>query len=346
MSYTLSEIRRDNPRECSQLHDLLHSQGIALDSNLDYTCGLFDEDWNLVATGSTFGATLRCFAVSKDHQGEGLLNEIISHLMEYEMNQGRVHLFVYTKTSSAKFFGDLGFFPIAQVDGTLSFLENRPRGFAQFCQQLAQYRRPGTAAAVVMNANPFTLGHQFLVEQAASQFDTVHLFVLEEDASLVPFAVRWQLVQEGVAHLPNVICHKSGPYLISSATFPSYFLKDETTVIETHAKLDLALFGTIAQTLGISARVVGEEPSSVVTGLYNQMMTQKLPELGIQCLVLPRCTQNGQVVSASTVRSLIHQGCLEEIRPLVPQSTYAYFTSPDAAPVIAAIQNSSQVVHY
>ena len=82
-----------------------------------------------------------------------------------------------------------------------------------------------------MNANPFTLGHLSLVERAAKECDTVHLFVLSEEASLVPFDVRWKLVTEGVAHLSNVICHPSGPYMISSATFPSYFLKDEQAVI-------------------------------------------------------------------------------------------------------------------
>ena len=142
---------------------------------------------------------------------------------------------MYTKVGTAKFFQDLGFYEIARVEDTLSFLENRKNGFARFCARLAQRRTEEPAAAIVMNANPFTLGHLALVERAAGEFPAVHLFVLEEDASLVPFAVRWNLVTEGVAHLSNVVCHKSGPYLISSATFPSYFLKDEAAVIQGHA---------------------------------------------------------------------------------------------------------------
>ena len=186
MSYTLSKIRPDDRRGMAQVRALLEQEGISLDGNLDYTCGLLDENDNLAATGSSFGSTLRCFAVDRAHQGEGLLNQIVSHLVERLTGQGRTHLFVYTKVSTAKFFQDLGFYEIARVENTLSFLENRKNGFARFCARLAQSRTEEPAAAIVMNANPFTLGHLALVERAAAEFPAVHLFVLEEDASLVP----------------------------------------------------------------------------------------------------------------------------------------------------------------
>ena len=346
MFYTLSKIHPDDRRGMAQVRALLEQEGISLDGNLDYTCGLFDENDNLAATGSSFGSTLRCFAVDRAHQGEGLLNQIVSHLVERLTGQGRTHLFVYTKVSTAKFFQDLGFYEIARVENTLSFLENRKNGFARFCARLSQSRTDIPAASIVMNANPFTLGHQALVERAAAEFPTVHLFVLEEDASLVPFAVRWKLVNEGVAHLPHVICHKSGPYLISSATFPSYFLKDEGAVIQGHARLDLALFSQIAQALNITARYAGEEPSSQVTGLYNRVMAQELPKKGIRFVEVPRASQDGVPISASTVRKLIHDGNLGAIRPLVPEPTWQFFHTTEARPVIAAIQAAGNVVHY
>ena len=153
MSYTLSKIRPDDRRGMAQVRALLEQEGISLDGNLDYTCGLFDEDDNLAATGSSFGSTLRCFAVDRAHQGEGLLNQIVSHLVERLTGQGRTHLFVYTKVSTAKFFQDLGFYEIARVEDTLSFLENRKNGFARFCARLARRRTEEPAAAIVMNAN-------------------------------------------------------------------------------------------------------------------------------------------------------------------------------------------------
>lgn len=346
MAYTLSEIRPDDKRGQAKLRALLEGEGITLDGNLDYTCGLFDEDYQLVATGSTFGCTLRCFAVDHRHQGEGLLNQVVSHLMERQMERGIFHQFVYTKCKSAKFFQDLGFYEIARVEGTLSFLENRRAGFSSFCKKLEQDRRPGKSGAIVMNANPFTLGHLSLVERAAKECDTVHLFVLSEEASLVPFEVRWKLVTEGVAHLKNVICHPSGPYMISSATFPSYFLKDKQAVIAGHAKLDLTLFGSIAQALGVSVRYVGEEPRSLVTGLYNQIMAQELPQMGVQCVEMPRTQADGQVISASAVRQAIHDGRMEEIQNQLPQTTWDFFHSPEAQPVIHAIRSSAEVIHY
>ena len=247
MSDTLTTILLNDTSAQKQMDVLLEQEGIRRDGNLDYTCGLFDEDWKLAATGSCFGNTIRCLAVSNDRQGEGLLNQIVTHLMEVQAERGNTRLFLYTKPKSAKFFGNLGFYEIARVEGNLVFMENRRRGFGDFCSALEKARRGGRSAAIVMNANPFTLGHLHLVERAAAENDTVHLFVLSEEAGPIPFAVRKRLVEAGTAHLPNVVRHDSGPYIISSATFPSYFLKDEDTVIRTHAALDLEIFGKIAQ---------------------------------------------------------------------------------------------------
>ena len=109
MPYTISQIYPDDRRGMVKVRALLEGEGLSLDANLDYTCGLFDEEYRLAATGSAFGATLRCFAVAREHQGEGLLNQVISHLIEYQAQRGVFHLFVYTKCASAKFFADLGF---------------------------------------------------------------------------------------------------------------------------------------------------------------------------------------------------------------------------------------------
>ncbi len=346
MSDTLTTILLNDTSAQKQMDVLLEQEGIRRDGNLDYTCGLFDEDWKLAATGSCFGNTIRCLAVSNDRQGEGLLNQIVTHLMEVQAERGNTRLFLYTKPKSAKFFGNLGFYEIARVEGNLVFMENRRRGFGDFCSALEKARRGGRSAAIVMNANPFTLGHLHLVERAAAENDTVHLFVLSEEAGPIPFAVRKRLVEAGTAHLPNVVRHDSGPYIISSATFPSYFLKDEDTVIRTHAALDLEIFGKIALCLNITQRYVGEERTSHVTALYNEIMATRLPELGVECRVVPRLEARGKPVSASTVRKYIHDGRLEDIHPLVPESTWNYFTSPEAQSVIEAIRREKNVIHY
>lgn len=344
--YTISRVSPTDRRCFRQIDALLTQEGISRDANLDYTCAMFDEDYNVIATGSCFGNTLRCFAVSHEHQGEGLLNQVISHLMDVQYSRGNIHLFLYTKIQSAKFFHDLGFYEIARVDDTLVFMENRRDGFSRYLDELAATRREGKSAALVMNANPFTLGHQYLAEQAATACDTLHLFIVSEDASLIPFAVRKRLVMEGTAHLPNVIYHDSGPYIISNATFPSYFLKDEATVVRGHARLDLEVFKRIAAVLSVTSRYVGEEPTSQVTGIYNQIMKTELPAAGIDCVIIPRKEAGGKVISASTVRTYIHEGRFEELRALVPKTTLDYFTSAEAAPVIERIRQAGNVVHY
>lgn len=327
-----------------EMDALLRREGISRDAHLDYSCGLYDEEEELLATGSCFGNTIRCLAVSGGRRGEGLLVQVMSHLMDVQARRGNLHVFLYTKPENLNFFKDLGFFPVVTGE-TVAFLENRREGFRRFCDSLE--KRPGQwVAAVVMNANPFTRGHRHLVEQAARENDVVHLFLLSEDWGPIPFSVRKKLVREGIADLPNVILQETGSYLISSATFPGYFLKDEDTALRAQAKLDLLVFARLAKALGIQRRYVGEEKKSHVTAVYNQIMTESLPAMGIECCVIPRLEAEGQIISASTVRRAIQVGKLEEVAPMLPGSTYRYFASEEAAAVTAAIRREKDVIHY
>ena len=346
MSYTVSQILPSQKRALAQVDALLSQEGIRRDANLDYTAAMYDDDYQVIATGSCFGNTLRCFAVDHRHQGEGLLNEIVTHLMETQAARGNMHLFLYTKPDTAKFFGDLGFYEIARVPGRLVFMENRRDGFSSYLAGLSKTKTDGASAAVVMNANPFTLGHRYLAEQASAACDTLHLFVVSEDASLVPAAVRRRLVAEGVADLPNVVLHDCGPYIISSATFPSYFLKDEETIIESQAQLDLTVFTKIAKALNLSARFVGEEPTSLVTGIYNRIMAEELPKAGIACHIIPRKTLGSTAISASTAREALKRGDFTCFRSLVPETTARWFESEEARPVVERIRKEASVAHY
>ena len=147
MAYYISQVRAGDLRTMAQVDALLAAEGLRRDRSLDYTCAMFDDDGQIAATGSCFGNTLRCFAVSRAHQGEGLLNEVISHLSAVQAERGNTHLFLYTKPDSAKFFRDLGFYEIARVEGVLVFMENRKTGFSGYLRALEGTRRPGSAAA-------------------------------------------------------------------------------------------------------------------------------------------------------------------------------------------------------
>lgn len=358
----VSQIYLSDRQGLAKVDALLARENLRRDPNLDYICGIFDDDFNLMATGSAYKNTLRCFAVAAEHQGEGLLNTIITHLMEVQQARGNFEVFLYTKVKTAKFFHDLGFYPVAEIPDELVFMENQKDGFAAYLQRLQDetqkfvathdIHNEGSIGSIVMNANPFTLGHQHLVRQAAVKCSLLHLFVLSEDASLFPFAVRKQLVAAGTADLPNVVLHDSGPYIISQATFPSYFQKDDAAVSRGHARLDIAVFQRIAKALGITERFVGEEPFSEVTNLYNSVMHKELPAAGVALNVIPRLQVRGKAFSASTVRQLlkdgIHAGSIDwhAVAAEVPVTTLNWLQSEAAKPVLKKIAQAQEVRHH
>ena len=345
MSFTVSRIDRTDSRTMKQIMDLLNEQDLRFDRSIDETYAVFDDNDSIAATGSIAGNTLRCIAVSANAKGEGLAGTLISALLERQYERGNTHVFLYTKPSSAVYFRDLGFYEIVRTEHTV-FMENRRTGFRDYLNKLAAYKKDGTSAAVVMNANPFTLGHLHLVRTAVEQYDHVHLFVLSEESGPIPFKVRKQLVEAGISGLQNVILHESGPYIISQATFPSYFQKDEENVILSQASVDVSVFAAIASVLGITARFVAEEPFSRTTALYNEVLQKRLQDYGIRCIVIPRLKNSHGSISASTVRSLIKEGSMTALKEYLPPSVYAYFMSDEAAPVIRSIHDSDDVIHH
>lgn len=344
--YSIETIPRKSVKAMARVEELLHREGIRLDPNLEETVGAFDEEGELVATGSAFGRTLRCLAVDSAHRGEGLMALIVGDLLSRLASRGVLDVFVYTKPAAAEQLMQLGFYEIARVPEKIVFLENRRDAFPKYLQRLAVQKRPGLCSAVVMNANPFTLGHLRLLETAAHQSDFVHCFIVSEDVSLVPFDVRMRLVRAGVASISNIAFYPSGDYIISAATFPSYFLAGEEETARMHAALDAAVFAKIAQAMGISVRYVGEEPFSRTTAIYNEALCAGLPPQGVHVRIIPRAKdETGQAISASQVRQLLHDEGPDAIRGLVPESTWAYFASNQAAPVLERIRACSHVRH-
>jgi hypothetical protein len=184
----------------------------------------------------------------------------------------------------------------------------------------------GDIGAVVMNCNPFTNGHKYLIEYASSQVKTLFLFLLQEDKSFFPFADRFILAVKGTKHLGNVIVIPSGKFIISSATFRDYFNKEINQDIAIDASLDLDVFGKfIGPALGIKKRFVGREPFCQITNQYNEQMKKLLPQHGINVFEIERKTSdNGLAISASYVRKLLKEKNFEGIKSITPPSTYEY----------------------
>lgn len=183
--------------------------------------------------------------------------------------------------------------------------------------------------AIVMNANPFTNGHLYLVEYALKEVDALYVFVVEENKSRFSFEDRMALVKAGLGHLSSkpILVLPSGKFIISSFSFPEYFTK-ETKKYDIDSSLDVLLFGSlIAPKLGITDRFVGNEPTCIVTSDYNATMLRSLPHLGVSVHVVPRKTTTAGVISASTVRELVANREVAKLKSYVPPTTYAYLLS-------------------
>jgi len=325
MHYGELEIRQLflSMASCRQQIDTFLARHELRRDTLEYYAGVFLGE-EMVAGGGYDKNVIKCIAAEEDMQGMGLSNALISHLRQLIRQQGYSNAFLFTKPRNRKIFESLAFYPVGQADKAI-LLESDRRGVTRFCEELAKHRKDGRIGAIVMNCNPFTRGHQYLAEYAAKHCDHLHIFVVEEDRSAFPFAARKQLVQQGCAHLSNVTVHSGGPYIISGATFPSYFIKEMSDVVETHAQLDIDIFARhIVPALGIHVRFAGEEPQDGVTRLYNAAMQQLLPQHGVEVCIIPRLQEDGAPISASRVRALIKEGQTQQVEPLVPESTYEY----------------------
>ncbi len=307
-------------------------------------------DGRPAATASLAANVVKEVAVDPSLEGEGLAALAVSRIIGEAHAMGRTLLRVFTSPKNEAIFTSLGFKRLASSGGDAMLLESDGRAFDRWAKGVRaeidrraplpadRKTRYGTGA-VVVNCNPFTLGHRSLIERAASSCGRLIVFVLEADKSSFPAAARLRLVREGTADLPNVAVVPSGPYLISEATFPTYFIKEKSRATEIHARLDVTLFAErIAPALGIEARFMGTEPYCPVTSLYNALMKEVLPAHGVASEELLRVEADGKAISASSVRAALKAGDWDALRALIPETTIAYLRSPEAAPVIDKIR--------
>ncbi len=180
--------------------------------------------------------------------------------------------------------------------------------------------------AIVMNCNPMMKGHLHLIETAREDVDYLYIFVVEEDRSDITFADRYAMVQAQTKEMENVCAVPSGKFILSYETMPLYFEKARKQEAALDATTDLQIFCQyIAPRLGITERFVGEEPTDKVTRQYNDEMKRMLPYYGMKLTEIPRMKQEGEHISASSVRKLAGEGNWEAVRKLMPQEAYRIY---------------------
>lgn len=288
---------------------------------------VWEDDGEIMATGSIAGNVLKYIAVCSRVKGHGeTFNQLVSKLVNEAATMGRFHLFVFTKPQYVQSFGYVGFHVLAQVaDGAI--LEAGTPDVHDYIKGLPHFSDQANSriAGIVMNANPFTNGHRYLVERASEENDHVYVFVVSQEVSLFTFAERFQLVKGGCRDLANVTVVPGDNYMVSYATFPAYFLKDNQDVAHFQAALDAQLFKQqVAQPLHITRRYVGSEPFSKTTDIYNQELTRVLPP-DVEVKIVDRASNAADdVISATKVRAAIANDELAVVQDYVPQTTLSF----------------------
>nr|WP_234005672.1 [citrate (pro-3S)-lyase] ligase [Lactobacillus sp. CBA3606] len=314
-----------DPSVRQQWRDLLVAAQLVPDEQVDYTVGIYDGA-QLIGTGSLYQNIIKEVAIDPTATQQNLLAPLIKALLDRLDETKYESAFVYTKPMTAPYFEAMGFKVIVTTD-EVSLLEWGYPNFDDYQAYLRQYQRPSKqAAAIVMNANPFTLGHQYLIDQALKSSDVVYVFVVSEDRSQFKTATRLAMVRRAVAGNQRVVVLETAHYLVSNATFPTYFLKDQADLMlaKTQARLDATLFLTkIKPVLAIQQRLVGAEPDSPVTQVYNDQLAQVFASQ-LSLTVVPRLRQAGQPISATIVRQALSNGDWATVERQVPPINYQF----------------------
>lgn len=299
----------------------IEAQGLAFEPAFDDLVGVH-EGGTLVAVGARDREVLKMLAIEPAEQGGALLGALVTELARRGHAAGHDALLVFTRASSVPSFEALNFALLAS-DGRAALLEHG-RGLERWLESHRGEVREGTNGAVVVNCNPFTIGHRYLVEEAARRVDTLYVLVVREDRSAFPFDVRYRLVREGTSDLANVRVLDTSRYAVSAATFPAYFLKRTDDAAAVQIELDLLLFARrVAPFFGVRRRFFGTEPTCPTTRAYNDGMRRVLPPCGVEPVELPRREWRGAAVSASRVRAALRAGDLAAALDLVPETTAA-----------------------
>ncbi len=305
-----------------------------------FQLGIYDGS-RLIAGISLDDNCIKLLIVDDDYRGYGLSSILITDVIKYAFENGITHIFAYTKPSNAEMFHSLNFYTIFETEEVL-FLENNRNGIKSYCDLLEKKKVvKDKVCGLVMNFNPITLGHEYLIQKASEENDIVHVIIVKEDKSVFPYEVRLRLLNEVTKKYPNVVVHEGSSYVISSATFPTYFLKSKGNIPSIYAKLDVNLFGKyIAPALGINRRYIGEEPYSETTKMYNEVIQELLPKYGIEVTEIPRKKFGEDFISASKVRNMIKEGEFDKLKNFLPESSYNFLMSEEGSEIISKIKVS------
>ncbi|MBQ6952891.1 MAG: triphosphoribosyl-dephospho-CoA synthase [Bacteroidales bacterium] len=337
----ISEMPLSSPFFRKKVERFLGENGLRMEA-LDVYCAIEDEDGNILAGAGLSRDIIKCIAVASQARQEGLVAPLISHLISLASARGILELKLFTKPENQAIFESLGFHLLASAPKAI-LMENG-RGLERYCAYLKGFAKEGRCGVVVMNANPFTLGHLYLLQEAARQVDTLYVIPVAEEGQLFSYAERYAMIQCAVENYfsqgfaknqfspAEIVVLEGSAYQISAATFPTYFLKDLSDAAQTQMLLDLDLYTRwIAPALNASVRFVGSEPLDALTNQYNTLIPN--------AVIIPRLTaeknyflqglaknqfSDADIISASQVRKYLAEGDFHSAAALCPETTWPY----------------------
>ena len=339
--HNIQELPLSSPFFRQRVEHFLGENGLRMEE-LDVYCVIENEAGRILAGAGIRKDIIKCIAVAQEARSEGLVAPLVSYLISLAASRGIPELKLYTKPENKAIFESLGFHVLASAPQAI-LMENG-RGLERYCDYLRSQKGKGRCGVVVMNANPFTLGHLYLLQQAAAQVDTLFVIPVREEGQRFSYSERISMIRKAeenyflcgspknqfssaeantsssknqFSSAGKIVILEGSEYQISAATFPTYFLKDLSEAAETHIRLDLDLFQRhIAPALKAEVRFVGTEPDDVLTNHYNTIMKELLPHV----VEIPRLKS----ISASAVRAALDRGCFREASALCPESTWPY----------------------
>lgn len=346
------------PRQRQRIEAFLKRNALRID-DMNYYAAVLDDDGEMIAGGGLKDDVIKCVAVDDAHKGEAIANTLVSHLISHANQEGYSCIKLFTKPKNRQLFESLSFRLLAEapeailmetgiggISNTVEALKKIKEESEKYkeynkeckedskkCKENTSYLNTTTpqhltttmqsTGCIVMNCNPFTLGHRYLVESASRMVEHLFVIVVREDRSAFSYQERKAMVTAGTADLKNVTVCDGSEYAISNTTFPTYFLKRLSDATDTQILLDLDLFRRhIAPALGAEVRFVGTEPTDELTRRYNELMMESLGKDHV--VQIPRLENGGVAVSASRVRRAMDSNSLKEAAQLVPPTTLPY----------------------
>jgi len=333
--FKIKEVILEEERDL--VTSLLNQYNLDYEHDIDYSILVYD-DTLLVATASLSNNVMKCFLVVNEYSGQNITNLMFSHLVNILNQKNIYHYFVFTQPNNQKIFSSLNMKKLVETMNTV-LLEGGEDIYRVLGNLKKEYNiSDNKKASVIINANPMTLGHLYLIETAAKENKEVIVFVVSEDLSSFPFVDRFEIIKKATSHLKNVIVLPTLSYLVSKITFPKYFLREDQLITDEQTLVDVLVYKEYYKKIfKINKRYLGEEPFSYNTDKYNKVLKD---HLGGHIHIIKRKEVEDNIISASLIRKLIKENKIKEIKKYVPEATYNYLQSEKGQKVILKLKEN------